>query len=354
MDSRNKSASDDLFWNILSSSLPDLFRPSTAGRFGTHRPHFSGTIEFAPGMKQGRHGHDRPRPDPDRSHPQRAGRDLRADEHHHLAHQPLDRGARDARLLDRAVRRRGPQHRAGDAPSRAPELDGDLSRGHPGEIRALRAMARRRRGGHQRSLQRRPAPAGYPRLPSGVRRRRGGRHRRHAVPPYRRRRPVGRQLRRAGDGDLPGGPAHPAGEAVRRRRAQRPALQGDAVQQPRAGQAGRRPVLAVRRARCRRGGGDAHRPALRRGDAQGRHRANPRSVGAGDAGRHRGHAGRRLRVRGLRRRRRHHRDAAEDQGDADDRRRPGQGRLRRVEQAGGRLDQLHPQHGEIGGLFRAV
>ena len=93
--------------------------------------------------------------------------------------------------------------------------------------------------------------------------------RRHDLPPHRRRRP-GRGLQRLGlDRDLPGRPAHPAAQALRRGRAQRDPVRADREERPRAGQAVRRPARPARRLPHRRA------PVREPGRALRRRRASP-------------------------------------------------------------------------------
>ena len=108
------------------------------------------------------------------------------DERSRAPHQPLHHGARDAGLLHRDLRCRGPQHRAGDQ-----QPDGAHAGTVPG-AGAGRAPAGGEVGGGrrrhpQRSLRRQPAPAGHRHLPAGVRRRPAHRLRRRHGPPRRRR-----------------------------------------------------------------------------------------------------------------------------------------------------------------------
>ncbi len=128
------------------------------------------------------------------------------------------------------------------------------------------------------------------------------RHRRHALPPPRHGRHLGRQLRRDRDRGVPGGSAHPADEAVPPRRPERGSAGDDAPERAPAGHAVGRPAGAARLARRRRGQPAPHGRALRRVRPACGLRPAARRLGGGHAGHDRPHAGRALRIRGLDRR----------------------------------------------------
>ena len=174
---------------------------------------------------------------------------------------------------------------------------------------AARSVAAGRHCHLQRSLLRRPASAGHRRLQGGVPGWPAHRLRRHAVPSSGCRRVVAGQLRLERHRDLPGRPAHPAGEAVRGRQAGRADPRHHPAERAPAGIAVGGPAVADRLAQCRRGeyraaGAQAWRGALRAGVE-----AAAGCVGGRHARRDQPHSRRHLRVRGRHRRRRHHRSA---------------------------------------------
>ena len=134
---------------------------------------------------------------------------------------------------------------------------------------------------------------------------------RHDLPPHRRRRP-GRRLERLGlHRDLPGGPAHPAAEAVRGGQAQRDALRADREERARAGQGVRRPARPARRLPHRRAPVPGAGRAPRRGPDQALHGRRDRPRRAHDPQRAAGPARRPVELRGLDRRRRRRRRQAD-------------------------------------------